>query len=267
MKRFSIFHAPVFCFFSSAFYRDVARNWKRVCFGYLLLLLILCWIPGMIKVHLGFSGFLKNDAPAIISQIPEIRIVNGEASTPESRPYLINDPETGEPFFLIDTTGATTSLDGVPESVKGLVTKTEVIIMKSEFETRTFDFSSIDDFTLTGEKIENWAGILKKVLIPVILPFAVFGSYVFRILQALFYSLFALMFAAILGASGRLTYGAMLRVTVMAMSPAIILQTIFGIFSISLPVAWLLYFVLSMAFLFFGIRSAVKDDSTIDAVV
>ncbi len=86
MKRFSIFHLPVLSFFSSALYRDVARHWRGVCFGYLLLLLLLCWIPPMVKMHRGFAGFLRDDAPAVISQIPEIRIRDGLASTPEDRP-------------------------------------------------------------------------------------------------------------------------------------------------------------------------------------
>jgi len=259
MKRFTIFKATVFCFFSSAIYRDVARYWKGVGFGYLLLLLILCWIPAMVKMHFGFSDFLKNDAPAVISQIPEIRIVDGKASTPENRPYLINDPETGEPFFLIDTTGETTSLDDAPESVRGLVTETGAIIEKSKFETRSFDFSEIDEFILTGKKIEGWAELVKKLLVPVVLPFAVMGSYVYRIIQALFYSLFGLVFAAVFGASGRMSYGAILRVTVLAMTPAILLKTLLGLFSITIPFFWVFYFGLSMAYLLFGIRSVARE--------
>ncbi|MCB1231756.1 MAG: DUF1189 family protein [Verrucomicrobiae bacterium] len=261
-KRFPVFAAFFLSFFSGALYRDVATRWRGIAFGYLLLLLLLCWIPPMVKVHRGFSGFLKNDAPAVLSQIPEIRIVNGEASTPENRPYQITDPETGEVFFIVDTTGATTSLDGAPDSVKGLVTRTGAIIEKNEFEKRSFEFKEIQDFTLTREKIEKGAGMVKGFLVPVIAPFAIFGSYIYRIGQALFYSLFGLIFAAILGATGRLPYAALLRLTVVAMTPAIIVKMLISTFGSLFPFSWLVFFSMSMFYLFFGIRSASRETET-----
>jgi hypothetical protein len=40
-KKYSIFHIPVFSFFSRELYRDVGMHWKGVNFLYLLLLLAI----------------------------------------------------------------------------------------------------------------------------------------------------------------------------------------------------------------------------------
>ncbi|TKJ38924.1 MAG: hypothetical protein CEE38_04300 [Planctomycetes bacterium B3_Pla] len=82
-KTYSIFHIPVFSFFSKELYRDVGMHWKGVNFLYLLLLLAICLLPTTIKMYIGFANFANNEAPAIIEQIPEITINNGKVSINE----------------------------------------------------------------------------------------------------------------------------------------------------------------------------------------
>ncbi len=260
MKRYSAFQAIFLSPFSTALYRDVARQWKGVAFGYLLLVLLLCWIALMIRLYLGFSSVVKNDLPTIIDQIPEIRIENGVASTTENRRHEISDPDTGEVFFIIDTTGAEPTLESLPESVKGVVTRTSATIEKNDIETRTFEFDQIQDFTLTHELINRWAGLVKNLLVPVLLPFALMGSFLYRVLQALFYSLFALLFAAMFGAVQRLPYAALLRITVVAMTPAILFKAVLWMAGVSIPFLWLICFGISMVCLFLGVKAAASAE-------
>jgi len=95
MKRYSIFHAPLLAFGSKSFYRDVGRQWKGVAFGYLILLLVVCWIAPVASIHFGFSNWIDTEAPKIIEQIPAITFNNGKASIDEPQPYRIVDPESG----------------------------------------------------------------------------------------------------------------------------------------------------------------------------
>ena len=112
MRRYSIFHAPFLAFFSSDFYTDVGLHWKGTGFSYLLLLLTICQIPATIKFQLSVADYIQHKAPALISQIPECRIINGDASCDVVQPFQIIDPGSRKVLALIDTTGKTLSLDG-----------------------------------------------------------------------------------------------------------------------------------------------------------
>ena len=110
MKKYSIFHTVVMWCFSPSFYRDVGRNWKGICAGYLLLLMILACIPTAIVANRGFSKFLQAEGKAVIDQVPPISFKDGEVSTPVKQPYVITLPDTDKPLIVIDTTGQVTSL-------------------------------------------------------------------------------------------------------------------------------------------------------------
>ena len=148
MKKYSIIHLPVLSFFSKDLYRDVGLNWKGICFGYLFIFLAICWIPIMVKIHTGFSAFVKNDAPPIIDQIPEITITDGQVSIEEPQPYFIKDPDNNDILAVIDTTGTITS----PSDANAFFLLTEnMMITQTEFETRSIDLSQFDGFSISGD--------------------------------------------------------------------------------------------------------------------
>ncbi len=111
MKKFSIIHIPVLSFFSKELYIDVGQNWKGVNFLYLLLLLAVCLIPTMIKIHADVTDFVNNEAPVIVNQVPEIAITDGQVSIKETQPYYIKDPDSDKILAIIDTTGQIESLE------------------------------------------------------------------------------------------------------------------------------------------------------------
>lgn len=257
MRRYSIFHAPVLSFFSKAFYSDVCHRWKGVGFAYMLLLLIVCWIAPMIKVHMSFSDFVDNEAPKIVSQIPTIRIVNGKASIRKPQPYRITDPDTGQVLAVIDTHGFIKSLDDTSAVV--LVKRTEAIFRKNEFETQTFSFREIERFTLSRGMITGWLVTAKKFVAPVLYVPAVLGAFVFRILQALIYACIGLLFAY--WCKTKCTYASLLRLSVMAVTPGIIIETILDVAGVNVPFAFLWCFLAAMFFLFFGVKAASQDQN------
>ena len=166
MKRYSIFQAPVMAFGSPSFYRDVGRQWKGVAYGYLLLLLTVTWIAPMITMHIGLSEFLDNEAPKIVKQIPKLTISGGRASIEEPQPYRITEPESEQTIAVIDTTGQITSLDQTDAKV--LITATDAIIEKNQFETQTFSFAEIDEFVLEQDMINGWLDIARTLAAPII---------------------------------------------------------------------------------------------------
>lgn len=251
MKKFSIIHIPFLSFFSKELYIDVGQNWKGVNFLYLLLLLAVCLIPTMINLHRGISNFVNNEAPAIVNQVPEITITDGQVSIKETQPYYIKDPDSDEPLAIIDTTGQIESLEDTDAFF--LLTGNKVIIKESKFENRTYDLSNVKAFAVDSERITGWLHIGRKFLAVVIYPFALLGSYLFRIVQALIYAAVGLLFA--LWCKVTLSYATLLRLAVVAMTPCLLAKTIFGLTNIHLPYATLIFLVITLAYLFFAVKA------------
>jgi len=259
MKQFSIFHIPVLSFYSKALYRDVAMQWKGVGFAYLLLLLAVCWIPNMIIVHMGFSHFVESKAPALVEQVPKLTIVDGVVSIDQPQPYYITDPDSNDVLVIIDTTGTTTSLED--PNTFCLVTKTKVVWRQSKFETRTFDLSQVKNFVLDSDRITGWLDTAGKFLVIAIYPFALLGSYVYRIVQVLIYAAIGLLFAS--WCKVMLSYAALLRLAVVAVTPCVLLKTMLGLAGVHLPYAWLIYLLIALAYLFFAVK-AVSEPLLVD---
>ena len=249
MRRYSIFHVPALSFFSKKLYIDVGQNWKGANFLYLLLLLAICLIPTMINLHRGISNFVNNEAPAIVNQVPEITITDGQVSIKETQPYYIKDPDSDEPLAIIDTTGQIESLEDTDAFC--LLTGNKVITKKSEFENRTYDLSNVKAFVVDSERITGWLQIGRKFLAVVIYPFVLLGYYMYRIVQALIYAAIGLLFASFCKTT--LSYTALIRLAVVAVTPCIIVGTILGLTDTSIPP--FLYLVAALVYLFFAVKS------------
>jgi hypothetical protein len=257
MKKFTIFHLPVWSFFSKSLYRDVCHEWKGTGIGYLFLLLLLCWAAPMISLHKGLAEFADANTQKFVDQVPVITISDGTLSIDEPQPYFLKVPDTDHNFVAIDTTGVITSLDGT--NLMAVITATGAIIKKSEFETRSYNFAEIDSFTLKPEQIHFWLSLAKKYAAPIFYPFAVLGSFIGRIVQLLIYAAIGLLFASL--CKSKRTYMELLRLSAVAVTPCIIVKTILMATQTSLPVAGLWYFLGAMGFLFFGVKVSAGSEA------
>jgi hypothetical protein len=261
MRQYTIFHAPVMSFFSRNFYRDVGLNWNGTGLAYLLLLLIICSVPYIVKVHLEVNNFIKSNAPAIIYQIPPIKIIKGEASTAEAETYRIISPDNKKVIAIIDTTGQTTSLEGTDAKV--LLTKTDLIYKHSDVETRTFNLKTVDNFSIDLKKIVIWLGLFDNYFAILLFPFLVMGFFIYRALQLLIYGVIGLLFAKLCKAD--LTYKTLYRLAVMAVTPAIIVNTIFQTAGITFPMYGLVFFLIAMIYLFVAVKTVSSTDKDTDS--
>jgi hypothetical protein len=203
----------------------------------------------MINVHRGMSNFVNNEAPAILNQVPEITITDGLVSIDEAQPYYIIDPDGNKPLAIIDTTGRIDSLKET--NALCLLTGNKVIMKKSNFENRTYDLSQVKSFAINGEQITGWLQTGKKYLAVVIYPFALLGSYMYRIVQVLIYAAIGLLFASL--CNTKLSYAALVRLAVVAVTPCIIVSTVLGLAGTSIPA--FLYLVAALVYLFFAVKS------------
>ena len=250
MKRYSIFHPLVMSFYSPSLYRDVADHWTGVGFLYLLLLLSLAWIHPIVRLHDTATGLFETLGPAVLQQVPTISIRQGEVSIAEPQPYTIAVPGSLSPLAVIDTTGQTT-----PETTQAflLLTKHQAIVRKNPHETRTYDLSGIKDLTVDRTTVKRILDSCQRWLAILAYPAALLGSYVYRILQVLIYASIGLLFAHLLKAP--LEYPELLRLSSVAVTPAIVADTLRGAAGIGSSLLWWFFcFLLSMGYLLFAVR-------------
>lgn len=253
MKRYSIFHLPIMSFFSKSVYCDVALRWKGTGFAYLLLLLGVFTCISLVSPYFEFCW---DWIPKIISQIPTIRIVDGEASIDEPQPYYIRDPQTDKVAVVIDTTGTITSLDDTEALF--LVKKTKLIIGETATPRETLSFSQIKDFTLDQEKLTGWLRVFKILFWLVLYPLFVLVRFALTIVKVLIYAVIGMLFSS--WCKSKRSYTSLLRIAVVAVTPCIIIKTIIDMARIDIPVAWLLYFLVAMGYLLFGVRAASEGE-------
>lgn len=255
MKKYNFFQMLYLSFFSRAAYQDAAHNWRGTGFAYLFMLVAIFWVPFSLLAGAGLAVLIKEDAPAFIKQLPTIHINKGVVSIDKPVPYFIKNPKTGNVLAIIDTSGKYTSLENTKATV--LITKKQGFFKKSADETRVYDFAGVKDFTLTQDKassivttIKNWVVVL---MLPVLLGFA----FVYRIIVAL---ILAFIGNYIINpmAKTKLQFEQILRLSVIAMTPAYLVGVFFEVSTLKLPFSWFLFGVLTLAYLAFGI-SANRD--------
>ncbi len=258
MKQYTTIHPLFMSFYSRSLYRDVGRNWKKISYLYLLLLLAVCLIPVMFKTHSLVSAYVLQKAPGIVRQVPPITITKGQVSTSVQMPYIIKDPESNAPLVIIDTTGQTTSLKGSAAFV--LLTKTNLQLKKDPTETRTLDLSSVDNLVIDQSVAYDWIGTFLDYFIFVLYPLALIFSYALRIIQALIFAVVGMGIARSLRLSLRIS--SLMSLSIVSMTPAIMLDMVHNYIDVTVPSWWLIDFLIGMGYLFFAVSSLAERDTS-----
>lgn len=247
MQQYNIFQALYMSFYSKKLYRDVALNWGGKSFLYLLMLLTIISIYFAISIQnivtVGYEAFYTQISP----QVPVLTIKDGKISTPENRPYFIIDPDTKFTYAVIDTSGRYTTIEQAKAPV--LITQTQVI---TKNETRTYSVPANNvEQKLDLQEINGYVHKFLGYLWIIFFMLCVFGFYVYRLIQALVYSLIGKVFA--MSFKIPLTYGQILQIAMVAITPAIIISTIQYAVKFEMRHDLILYFILGIAYLFYGI--------------
>lgn len=243
-------------FFSKSLYRDVARNWRGLCFTYLFSLLALYSIPVAMKVQTEFSDFLTEEAPKYIKQVPAITISKGKVSIDNPEPYFIRDEKTGAAWAIIDTTGKTNSLGNTKTVL--LLTKASLIVKRNETETKTFDLSGIDSLFIDRSAIYNFLDSLEDWIAVLVYPFVVIFSFLSRAVEIFIFALIGLLFARTRKAS--LDYRTLVRLASVSLTPVLVCEGIFSLADVRLVYWPLMSLIISLGYLFFAVK--VNSDST-----
>ncbi len=261
-NRYRFYHPFFLSFFSQDLYQDVARAWRGVSFTYLLVLQTISLLILTFFLQMQFSAFVQDQAPAFVSQLPLISVADGQLSTPEDRPYILEDPSDGTPIVVIDTSGEYTSLENT-EAVF-LATADTIYVRQNDYETRSFDLQELQlpDFQLDQESILNFVYFIGDWILILAFPVSLFFLYLGRIIQALFFSLISLIMASIAGV--RLPYASLLRLTVVAMTPILLIETVLASLTLSIPGWGWIGFLILLGYLFFAVTVNQSSPGTSD---
>lgn len=247
MQSYKIYHPLALSFYSKDLYRDAAQNWPGYGLRYLLFLVSLLSLFS-IGAYLYDRSLILTSLEPIITQMPVITVKDGVASTEKNIPYYIKDPKTNQLLAIIDTSGAIKSLDNTNATF--LMTDTQFIMKKNSGSYQDFKLSNIKNGVYDQPEIRH---LVKE--------FSLFVAFAFVIL--FFFLRFAKAILVVLIIAGiakllthtTLSYQTLCRIAAIAVTPAFILAMLLELFRISIPFVTLLYFALSVAYLFYGMEA------------
>lgn len=261
MQKLSWWRALWLSFFSKVLYQEVVKQWRGYGAAYLLIVSALVVMPIALQIRDVVQSFISDELPLYLDDIPEITITNGIASTPEDHPYIINEQGSKDPFIVIDTTGQYTDIDQTSAPV--LITDQQIFI-RNDIQTKTMSFSSFGNMTIDRPLIEEFIAMSNHMLIPMIYVILVFFAWSWRLMQAMIYAFLASWIARRKGFTMR--YNGFVRLSVVALTPAMLIDMFFGILNISVPFAGVLFVVLEIMYVRFAVLSVsemprTKDDN------
>lgn len=251
-RRFGLQHPYLLAFFSRPFYADVMAHWRGLAFVHLALLLLLSAAAYTIHFRDLIAVFIAREAPAILAQVPEIRILDGKVHVDVDEPYTIRQPGSDTALAVIDTTGEITSLRQTDATL--LLTATRLIARLSAAESRTIDLSGIESLRIDRSVLSQWLLDFQSWVPFIIFPLALGVTFTLRSAQALLYGVIGLAMASLQKVT--LPYGATVSVAIMAMTPFLLLDVLLMLLDIYPPLWGLGGFLMAMGYLAFGIRSA-----------
>lgn len=249
MKQYSYLNALYMSFYSKKLYRDVANNWGGGTVLYLFILLLLCWSVAMVKYQAEANLTVHQFSDKIVMQMPEIILNKGQIKTPEDKPYFIKNLDDGTVFAIIDTSG-TYAKENLPKNVIFLVTK-NALFTYNDKQWQEQKYPANLNWDIKPVEVKDLIINFSDWLWLVLLPGGLFASFIYRLIQSVIYAGIGKVFSLLGGIE--LDYTKILKLTFIALTPAIILSTILDVFGVRFDFQGLVYFVFGMGYLVFAL--------------
>lgn len=252
MSHSRLFEIPTGAWYSIPLYQEVASRWTGLNALYLFLFLLISWFPWVVKEQGDLNKFAEEWVEPLISEFPRFGISSGKLWVEGEPRRTISDPKTGRPLLLIDTTGQTRSLKGL--SVSALVTADDFIMRKDAEVEEKMSFSQLPNRSVTPQELREFAADWIPTLLWYSYPFLLIGSFLFRIIQVFLLAGVGLIVCPLL--ETELSLPALIRISVLAITPAMILRTLCNVLEIAIPFSSLLFTLITIGYLVFGISAS-----------
>jgi hypothetical protein len=260
--RFSIFQSPLYAFFSREFYDDVARRWRGLALGYLLLLLGLTWLIALAVLYSMLVFFLRGEGAGVIDQFPDVTVKDGTLTMDRPSPYDIRVQSTGQLLVRFDTrAGAATQPDNTGDAQPPLLVTDRQLIYRDTGATLALRDAGEGALTAADvhawvDKSFGWTFLGWSVILVLV-------SCAFRVAQVMLYGAAAMALAA--AQNKRLDFPAGVRLAAASITPVIVLDTILSV--LFGPAAWLscvwwvITFLMGGAYLAFAVKSVRVEEA------
>lgn len=245
-----LWRAPLF---NKAFYQDVGARWKGIGLMQMLLVLILTWLVVDIKGTVSISGYISSgQAAKDLKDIPPITLKDGKASSPVEQPYVVKDT-AGRAIFVMDTTGQYKAPSDVPGGTQLLLTDTDLIQVDASGRVQTTPVKIFGDMKVDKDWFISWIETFRNLLLPVGWPVTFLFFWAYRLVMALVFAALGLLIA--MGFGAKLSYGTLLRLTMMAMVADVYIGMIERLTNFDIGCAgWFVGHALSLGYLVYAIK-------------
>lgn len=257
MTRTNLFAAIPLSFFSKPLYREIATSWGGRTFIYLLLIVVLSWIPATIKMQSTLNRKYDANIESVILQVPNMKLQEGKIITPEKKPYLIKNKE-GETLAIIDTSGEYRNLENANTNL--LVTQNEIFTRPNKDETRSYQIPAQLQWNIVPETVNHFIKDYKSFAWIFFVIFFVITGFIYRVFQSLIYAIFGKIIASSGGIS--LSYIQVLFICMVAITPALFIATVFDWFGIYFKFQLFFYLLLSLIYIYFGVHANKTTSKT-----
>jgi len=258
-------------FYSRSLYCDVAMNWRGVSFLFLLILCMLLQCRVLFSGYTLSKDFLQLLNTSIIEQLPVIVVKDGIATSEHKMPVWVKNADQN-PVVYIDTKNNAKELSDLPQTVAIAVYRDSMYVRNASLSQITnatsneqdpkkitpptlqsYPFSAVPDFTMHPEKLPTH---MRHAFISVAIVFfilLILFSYAWRLLASVLLALIEYIFSYVV--SAHLRYDACLSIAIIAMTPATLIHGALALVDITFPYAQLMYFAITLAYLYFGARA------------
>lgn len=229
MKQFKSWQAPLFSFYSTQFYRDLAANGKGIGCKYLYCLLLIGCAVLPIRTFAEWSSSMYATMGDVVEQMPEVRIEQGTLVIDKDSPWLVSHPVTGDNLIEFDADSDRTRTD----NAMVMVAKHNLFVRYSEDSEYQLPLKDIGTAKLTKNELRQYLN-----LAIVLWPLAVYLLSVpvnwFKcFLQVLAFSILGIIVAKLINAPVK--YTGVLRICTCAVGIGITLDAIGNCFDFQFP--------------------------------
>jgi len=255
-RRYGAISALALSFFSAEFYRDVARRWRGIGFWYLFWLMFLTAIPVAVKSHIEFSRFARQEGRAMVSTFPSLTLNKGIASS-DPDPCLWTEPGSGAVLLYVDTTGHFDVPKG--QNAPARLSDKTLYLRKSATETTVYDLSKMPNLSVDKVALGRWLDSAARWIGPAIFGILIVFPLIWHLIQTLIYGLLGLAFCEMFHA--KLDYGALVRLAVVALTPAMLVDAVLGATGVNVPFSGWLFLAMELGFLAFAVYANAAGQS------
>lgn len=231
-------------------YKYFIKQPLRKAILYLFLVSILFWCISGIKIVIGINAGVNEGIKYFETELPDFQLKNGELEVDAEMPYVIAEEENK--LYVIDTSQ---SIDEtVLDKYEGgfFISKNGAIYKKNIFETRRFNFSSLQDTVITKNDVLGWLPYLKWLCV-VFVVFTVPIYFLGKIISAFIVSICGIVIEKIFRC--RLGFKNLYKISIYALTFPMLMAALLDLSCLSIPYFSVMYYGIALIYVWMVIKT------------